>query len=123
MDLWMSQIGRRATDAVDGILMGKRYLIHDRDPLFTAEFQKPPISTFRVDRSMKNKARKRFNPLAVQTSTVKKSAATISSQCCARNSFHVVFRLGSGAGSMSCRRRILAIVLRASLCPSEESAS
>jgi transposase InsO family protein len=37
--LWMSQIGRRATDAVDGILMGKRYLIHDRDPLFTAEFQ------------------------------------------------------------------------------------
>jgi putative transposase len=37
--LWMSQIGRRVTDAVDGILDGKRYLIHDRDPLFTAEFQ------------------------------------------------------------------------------------
>src|SRR3954449_11493630 len=36
--LWMSQIGRRVTDAVDGILNGKRYLIHDRDPLFTAEF-------------------------------------------------------------------------------------
>jgi putative transposase len=36
--LWMSQIGRRVTDAVDGILKGKRYLIHDRDPLFTAEF-------------------------------------------------------------------------------------
>ena len=35
----MTQIGRRATDAVDGILMAKRYLIHDRDPLFTAEFQ------------------------------------------------------------------------------------
>src|SRR4051812_26161668 len=31
--------GRRVTDAVDGILQGKRYLIHDRDPLFTAEFQ------------------------------------------------------------------------------------
>jgi hypothetical protein len=28
----------RATDAVDGLLNGKRYLIHDRDPLFTAEF-------------------------------------------------------------------------------------
>jgi transposase InsO family protein len=27
------------TDAVDGILNGKCYLIHDRDPLFTAEFQ------------------------------------------------------------------------------------
>jgi putative transposase len=36
--LWMSQIGRNVTDAVDGILGGKRYLIHDRDPLFTAEF-------------------------------------------------------------------------------------
>jgi putative transposase len=36
--LWMSQIGRKITDAVDGILLGKRYLIHDRDPLFTAEF-------------------------------------------------------------------------------------
>ncbi len=36
--LWMSQVGRHVTDAVDGILNGKRYLIHDRDPLFTAEF-------------------------------------------------------------------------------------
>src|SRR5436305_3957362 len=37
--LWMSQVGRNATDAVDGILNGKRFLIQDRDPLFTAEFQ------------------------------------------------------------------------------------
>jgi putative transposase len=36
--LWMNQIGRNLTDAVDGLLNGKRYLIHDRDPLFTAEF-------------------------------------------------------------------------------------
>src|SRR4051794_37037718 len=36
--LWMSQIGRNLTDAVEGIMKGKRYLIHDRDPLFTAEF-------------------------------------------------------------------------------------
>jgi hypothetical protein len=36
--LWMSQIGRNLTDAVDGLLVGKRYLIHDRDPLFTDEF-------------------------------------------------------------------------------------
>ncbi len=36
--LWMSQIGRNLTDAVDGILVGKRYVIHDRDPLFTAAF-------------------------------------------------------------------------------------
>jgi len=31
--LWMSPIGRNLTDAVDGLLVGKRYLIHDRDPL------------------------------------------------------------------------------------------
>ncbi len=37
--LWMSQVGRHVADAVDGILNGKRFLIHDRDPLFTAEFQ------------------------------------------------------------------------------------
>ena len=36
--LWMSQIARNLTDAEEGILNGKRYLIHDRDPLFTAEF-------------------------------------------------------------------------------------
>ena len=34
----MSQIGRNLTDAGEGILHGKRYLIHDRDPLFTTEF-------------------------------------------------------------------------------------
>ena len=38
--LWMSEVGRNLTDAVDGLLKGKRYLIHDRDPLFTAEFLK-----------------------------------------------------------------------------------
>jgi hypothetical protein len=30
--LWMNQIGRNLTDVVDGILKGKRYLIHDCDP-------------------------------------------------------------------------------------------
>ena len=38
--LWMSQIARNLTDSEEGILMGKRYLIHDRDPRFTAEFLK-----------------------------------------------------------------------------------
>ena len=37
--LWMSQVARNLTDAGEGFLVGKRYLIHDRDPLFTAEFQ------------------------------------------------------------------------------------
>src|SRR4029453_8378268 len=36
--LWMSQLARNLNDAAEGFLVGKRYLIHDRDPLFTAEF-------------------------------------------------------------------------------------
>ena len=36
--LWMSQIARNLTDSGDGLLRSKRYLIHDRNPLFTAEF-------------------------------------------------------------------------------------
>jgi transposase InsO family protein len=36
--LWMSQIARNLTDAVDGFFTGKRYLIHDRDSLYTKEF-------------------------------------------------------------------------------------
>jgi putative transposase len=36
--LWMHQIARNLTDTEAGLLKGKPYLIHDRDPLFTAEF-------------------------------------------------------------------------------------
>jgi putative transposase len=36
--LWMNQIARNLTDAVDGFFAGKRYLIHDRDPLYTKDF-------------------------------------------------------------------------------------
>ena len=32
--LWMSQIARNLTDSDEGILIGKRYLIHDRDPVW-----------------------------------------------------------------------------------------
>ena len=35
----MSQIARNLTDVDDGFLKGARYLIHDRDPLFTRTFQ------------------------------------------------------------------------------------
>ena len=34
---WMKQVARNLTDGVDGFLRGLRYLIHDRDPLFTTE--------------------------------------------------------------------------------------
>src|SRR5206468_12933050 len=36
--LWMTQVARNLTDAVDGFFIGKRYLIHDRDPLYTRDF-------------------------------------------------------------------------------------
>ena len=36
--LWMTQIARNLTDDVDGFFKGKRYVIHDRDPLYTIEF-------------------------------------------------------------------------------------
>jgi transposase InsO family protein len=36
--LWMNQIARNLTDAVHGFFAGKRYLIHDRDPLYTNDF-------------------------------------------------------------------------------------
>jgi hypothetical protein len=34
----MSQVTRNLSGAAEGFLVGKRYLIHDRDPLFTEEF-------------------------------------------------------------------------------------
>jgi putative transposase len=35
--LWMEQVARNLLDAGDGFLLGKRYLILDRDPLYTRE--------------------------------------------------------------------------------------
>jgi len=37
--LWMEQVARNATDFENGILKDKRYLIHDRDPLFSNAFR------------------------------------------------------------------------------------
>ena len=35
---WLVQVVRNLTDCVAGFLLGKRYLIHDRDPLYTQQF-------------------------------------------------------------------------------------
>ena len=37
---WMVQVARNLTDAEDGFLLGKRHLVLDRDPLYTAAFRK-----------------------------------------------------------------------------------
>jgi len=37
-EAWMKQVARNLTDPVDGFLRGAKYLIHDRDPLFTEAF-------------------------------------------------------------------------------------
>jgi putative transposase len=36
---WMEQMARNLVDAVDGFLAGKRYLLMDRDPLYTGPFR------------------------------------------------------------------------------------
>ncbi len=36
---WIKQIARNTTDPIDGFLLGTRYLIMDRDAIFTAEFR------------------------------------------------------------------------------------
>jgi transposase InsO family protein len=36
---WMEQIARNLTDCFDGFLVGRRYLLCDRDPLFTKGFR------------------------------------------------------------------------------------
>ena len=36
---WIQQVSRNLVDNVDGFLRGKRYLLHDRDPLFTDAFR------------------------------------------------------------------------------------
>ena len=41
---WMKQVARNLTDVQPGALSGVRYLIHDRDPLFTTAFTEILIS-------------------------------------------------------------------------------
>ncbi len=36
---WMVQMARNLTDVEEGFLLDMKYLIHDRDPLFTKEFR------------------------------------------------------------------------------------
>jgi len=42
---WVVQCGRQLTDAVDGFLVGKRFLLHDRDPLFSDTFRETLATT------------------------------------------------------------------------------
>src|SRR5215831_8571550 len=71
---------------------------------------------------MRKSTRNLVKPLHVQASMVKKSAATITSCCLDRNSFQVVFRSRSGAGSSPCCFTMLAIVPRATSWPKLASA-
>ncbi len=50
--LWMQQVARTLIDDFSGFLRGKRFLIHDRDPLYTSEFrellQKGGVTSVRI---------------------------------------------------------------------------
>jgi transposase InsO family protein len=37
--IWMEQVARNLLDVEDGFLLGKKYLLLDRDPLYTTEFR------------------------------------------------------------------------------------
>jgi hypothetical protein len=37
---WMEQMARNLGDSLDGFLLGKRYLLLDRDPLYTQAFRR-----------------------------------------------------------------------------------
>jgi putative transposase len=42
---WVVQCSRQLTDAVDGFLVAKRFLLHDRNPLFTETFRETLAAT------------------------------------------------------------------------------
>jgi putative transposase len=49
---WVLNATRALLDPIDGFLKDARYLIHDRDPLFGAEFSKITIAMLRDLRSI-----------------------------------------------------------------------
>ncbi len=55
---WMEQVARNLTDGINGFLLGFRFLIQDRDPLFTAGFRKilkdAGVETVRLPRRSPN---------------------------------------------------------------------
>jgi hypothetical protein len=77
----------------------------------------PAISTRLVDRSMTKNTRYRTKPTRVHTSTVKKSAAAIASQCAFRNFDQGMCGSRSGAGPMPCSLNIRLTVDRETRCP------
>jgi transposase InsO family protein len=42
---WVTQCGRQIIDTIDGCLRGKRFLLHDRDPLFSKAFRETLAAT------------------------------------------------------------------------------
>ncbi|MGI9073322.1 MAG: FG-GAP repeat domain-containing protein [Bryobacteraceae bacterium] len=55
-------------------------------------------------------------PLTELSDAMAGTSRPVNSQCQARNSFQIVLRFRSGAGSIPCRSRMAAMVLRANLC-------
>jgi hypothetical protein len=81
-------------------------------PALSGSGRMPAISTRRVARSITNRTAKRVSPRAVQTSTVKKSAAASTPRCVLRNSFQVVRFCCPGAGSIPRCLRMLGTMRR-----------
>lgn len=76
----------------------------------------PAIWTSLAANFITNNTWYRINPFIVQISTVKKSVAAITSQCCRRNSFHGSPFFRPGLGSIPACSRIVAIVVLPTSC-------
>src|SRR2546427_266761 len=110
----MDQIALAIQNSVDGIGKIPADLTHPQPVCGSRDARD---STLRVDNSNEEQHDEALQPPPDPHFHGEETAATISSQCRLRNSFQVVFRLRSGAGSIPCRSRISAIVLRAISCP------
>ena len=82
----------------------------------------PAIWTFAVQSSMQNRTMNRCSPRLVHTSTLKKSVATTTPNAGSETPSTSYFGSAPVLGSMPCRSRICAIVLRASSCTTLDSA-
>ena len=99
---WMQQVARNVTDCDDGFLLGKRYLIMDRDTKFTSDFRRrlkdsgiksvrlPPRSPKmsahleRFMRSVKSEALFEGNSLGRELTAQRRVVVSCSLPCCAK---------------------------------------
>ena len=77
-DEWMKQMARNLTDAIDGFLRDTQFLIHDRDPLFSASFR-ATLGAVGVETVKLPGTKKPYSSRSDAVGTVNRSMAAMSS--------------------------------------------